>query len=460
MKQYSMKVISVITMICLIALVGIGVLVKQHVSTGAAGEHVQTTTEEKKPFAIFEDDDFQKLTLKGECDSVTLDRDESGQWKALDAEETVDQGKIDQLMSVVTSLSGIPDDTVSKDRAGVTQAEKEISLTDDQGEEKTLLIGDLTEDGSAYYGAYSNSDAIFMLDHDPIEALPVQLEDLYDRSLVKLTAKQVNNITIDNGVQTIELSPDTPYSEEEVRTNLSGWYMHQPYHHVYSVQYDQMEAMLTGIEALEWIDTIAEDERDLAQYGLADPDFTISFRSNDKEEIILIGDRATGDSYYAQLKGEDSVVTIDSENLHPYSYEAFELVEKFVKIIAVDVLETLEIQMNGAEPIVVTVEHHGDDEDPTFSIDEKRVEDQTFRDLYKMIAGLSISEEVTDAVYEKPDAMMTYTISDEQTETKDITVEFVDYDDDHYAVFNDQKADFIMEKADFTNMIDELRKQE
>src|SRR5699024_11476969 len=108
-----------------------------------------------------------------------------------------------------------------------------------------------------------NSDAVFMLDPALIEALPVQLEDLYDRSLVKLTAKQVNNITIDNGVQTIELSPDKPYSEEEVRTNLSGWYMHQPYQHVYSMQYDQMEAMLTGIEALEWVDTITENERDL-----------------------------------------------------------------------------------------------------------------------------------------------------------------------------------------------------
>src|SRR5690625_4209943 len=217
--------------------------------------------------------------------------------------------------------------------------------------------------------------------------------------------------------------------------------------------------MLTGIEALEWSDTIKEDERDLAQYGLADPDFTISFGSNDQEETLLIGDRATDDDHYAKLNDEDTVVTIDSESLHPYSLEAFNLVEKFVKIIAVDVLETLKIEVNGDESIVVSVEHHGDDEEPSFSIDDQRVEDQTFRDLYKTIAGLSFSEEVTDAVYEKHDAMMTYTISDEQTETKDITVEFVDYDTDHYAVFIDQKADFIMEKADFTNMIDEIRKQ-
>src|SRR5690625_410959 len=456
MKQYSMKVTGIVVAICIVALVVIGILVNQHVSTGSDDEN--EPTEAQKPFAIF-DDDFQRLTLKGEHDSVTLDRDESGQWMALDAEETVDQGKIDQLMSVVTSLSGIPDDTVSKDRAGVTHAQREISMTDDQGEENTLLIGDPTEDGSAYYGAYSNSDAIFMLDPALIEALPVQLEDLYDRSLVKLTAKQVNNITIDNGVQIIELSPDKPYSEEEVRTNLSGWYMHQPYQHVYSMQYDQMEAMLTGIEALEWVDTITENERDLAEYGLEDPDFTISFRNNDQEETILIGDRATGDAYYAKLKDEDTIVTIHSENLHPYSLEAFNLVEKFVKIIAVDVLETLEIEINGDEPIVVSVEHHETDEDATFSIDERTVEDQTFRDLYKTIAGLSFSEEVTDAVYEKPDTMMTYTISDEQTETKDITVEFVDYDADHYAVFIDQKADFIMEKADFTKMIDEIREQ-
>src|SRR5699024_12788162 len=136
---------------------------------------------------------------------------------------------------------------------------------------------------SCYYFAYSDYDAIFMLNQDLIEDLSVKLDDLYDLSHVKLSAKQVNNITIDNGVQTIEISPDKPYSEEEVRTNLSGWYMHQPYQHVYSMQYDQMEAMLTGIEALEWVDTITENESDLAQYGLGDTDCAISFRNNDQE---------------------------------------------------------------------------------------------------------------------------------------------------------------------------------
>src|SRR5699024_12102227 len=142
MKQYSMKVIGIVVAICIVALVVIGVLVNQHVSTGSDEENESTAAHD--PCAIFDDDDFQKLTLKGEHDSFTLDRDESGQWMALDAEETVDQGEIDQLMSVVTSLSGIPDDTVSKDTAGVTHAQREISMTDDQGDEKTLFIGDPT----------------------------------------------------------------------------------------------------------------------------------------------------------------------------------------------------------------------------------------------------------------------------------------------------------------------------
>src|SRR5690625_865885 len=112
MKQYSMKVIGIVVAICIVALVVIGVLVNQHVSTGSDDEN--ESTEAHEPFAIF-DDDFQKLTLKGEHDSVTLERSQLGQWTALDAEETVDQGKIDQLMSIITSLSGIPDDTVSED---------------------------------------------------------------------------------------------------------------------------------------------------------------------------------------------------------------------------------------------------------------------------------------------------------------------------------------------------------
>src|SRR5690625_4141669 len=134
MKQDSMKVIGIVVAICIVALVVIGVLVNQHVNTGSDDEN--ESTEAHEPFAIFDDDDFQKLTLKGEHDSVTLDRDESGQWMALDAEETVDQGKIDQLMSVVTSLSGIPDDTVSKDTAGVTHAQKKLAGQMDKAKKK------------------------------------------------------------------------------------------------------------------------------------------------------------------------------------------------------------------------------------------------------------------------------------------------------------------------------------
>ncbi|MBO0993363.1 hypothetical protein [Bacillus sp. SD088] len=40
--------------------------------------------------------------------------------------------------------------------------------------------------------------------------------------VLSIQPDQVHHITLQNAEETIELAPDSPYSEEEVRTNLSG----------------------------------------------------------------------------------------------------------------------------------------------------------------------------------------------------------------------------------------------
>ncbi|MEK5038148.1 DUF4340 domain-containing protein [Sporosarcina sp. FSL K6-3457] len=269
----------------------------------------------------------------------------------------------------------------------------------------------------------------------------------------QITTEEVNKIIIDNRGERIELLPTSPYSEEEVRTNLSGWYVHQPYKNVYSVKYNKMSDILYGLANIKRGEILTGNEKSLEEYGLVNANFKISIASKDKEETILIGVPATSESRYAKLETDDRVFTIHSSALEPYSYQAFDIVEKFVKIVAIDVLKQLTIQFTDQE-VAITVEHQENlDLGFTIDINGDEIEANKFRQLYKSIAGLSVKEEIGDAKYGPPAATMIYTILDSDKGENEVKVEFVPYNNKSFAVFIDHKADFIIEKKEFFEMI-------
>ena len=54
---------------------------------------------------------------------------------------------------------------------------------------------------------------------------------------------------------------------------------------------------------------------------------------------------------------------------------------------------------------------------------------------------------------------MIYTMLDSNEGEKDVKVEFVPHNDKCFAVFIDNKADFLIEKEKFFEMIDEINNQ-
>lgn len=200
----------------------------------------------------------------------------------------------------------------------------------------------------------------------------------------------------------------------------------------------------------------------MKEYGLENVDFTITLKSNDESEKILIGDPAGGQTYYAMLKGKSTVFTIRKEALNPYSYQAFDIVERFVKILAIDIVKQLKIE-GKAKGHVIDITHNENDtnEDErvtalTFKIDGKPIEEDSFRDLYKQIAGLSVDKEVEDAAYQKPEASISYTILTDKSNKKEILIELVPYGKEDFAVFINESADFLVKKESFYQLLDKI----
>src|SRR5699024_3039341 len=155
--------------------------------------------------------------------------------------------------------------------------------------------------------------------------------------------------------------------------------------------------------------------------------------SNDDEETILIGAPATTGSYYAKLEDENSIFTEANTSLHPYSNHAFDLEERFAKIIALDVLKQLDIKIGDRSNIIIVDQDEDGDMTESYSIftiNEQQIEDEVFMDLYVAIVGLSVDQEVDDAIYTTPEVTMSYTIMDSEDGEKEIIVELVNYDEE------------------------------
>ena len=421
--------------------------------------------EEQTPL-FWSEADFNEIRLvnEGDDNEITLLKNQQGNWDTAEPlAEEVNLNKLDQAVSIIFSLSGHSKEVdLSTDEVFTDEEERSITLLNQSGIKEKLTIGKQNDEGTFYYVKLLESDEIYQVSSQLIDALPSSQEDLYDRSVIDITSEQVRKINIDNGVETYELAPTSPFTEEEARTNLSGWYMHEHYNNIYAVKHNPMSEMIYGIKDIEWLEIIEDPDEDLETYGLADVHFKITFSSNDDEETIIIGAPATTGSYYAKLEDENSIFTVANTALHPYSYHAFDLVERFAKIIALDVLKQLDIQ-TGDRSYIITVDQ-GEDGDMTesdsiFTINEQQIEDEVFRDLYVAIVGLSVDQEVDDAIYTTPEVTMSYTIMDSEDGEKEIIVELVNYDEEHYAVFLEEQADFLVKRDDFDQVMDHIDEQ-
>ncbi|WP_186578221.1 DUF4340 domain-containing protein [Aquibacillus kalidii] len=411
-------------------------------------------------------DDFKEIRITNENGELMLKQDASGNWNGIDLDREQDNNKVNNAIVGIFSLQGIKASSISREDTGLDESKTTIELLGESGTTVTTIsIGKISEDEKFKYVALSDKkDAIYQVPVALLQPIPTRSHDLTDNSITTIKSESVNKITINNGMETIELLPSSPYEEEEVRTNLSGWFMHQPYKGVYSVQYNKLENILLGVNELELEEIMVEGVDDLQSYGLDDVNFTISLQSDSDQDTILIGSPAGGNTYYAKMKDDDKVFTISKKLLEPYSYQAFDIVDHFVKIISLDVLSEIKVKTNDNETVMKIAKNLADhavnskEKGMTFKVDGHVMEDKKFRDLYKRIAGLSATDVVTNAEYDHPEVSITYTIQLASDETKEILVEFVSYDEENYVAFVGDTAELLVDKQQVKDMINEINK--
>ncbi|SEO52700.1 protein of unknown function [Amphibacillus marinus] len=372
-------------------------------------------------------------------------------WQVEERSEATHQ---ERTTEAIERLSGWEGEAVELQRRDVGLDFPSLSLTVSyqNGEENRLMIGQLNNTGTGYYIEDRSNQGIYLVDRALVEAFPFHVQTYLDTQLFSWQTDRLQEINIFNGIEEISLHRNSPYPEEETRANITGWFINKPYTHFHHTTYSIMEVVLQATQIIAMDELVEENATDLSKYGLDDSNFTISFITDDSEELLLIGSPATQNSYYAMFAGSNRVFTITNDQLEPFSYQSAQYHDGYLKIIPLDVMDSLEIS-SGDYELVISIENEG--ESALFTANNQELSDSEVREAYKSLAGLRVDGVAEDIAYQDPDLTVTYQVGTENN-TKQITLDFISYDDEHYAVFMDAQSDFIVEKQAVNQMLIEF----
>lgn len=414
-------------------------------------QHDATTNEEASTFLDNRDQVIGFSVQSHEGFSVQIT--EEGHWIVQDSLLDTNEQYVDEALNRLFKWSGEEVEVRRRD-VGLDFPQVSVRLMFEDRADQQLAIGDLNSSGEAYFIEDRSVNQIYLVERQLIEAFPFQHQAFTYNDIFDFQSTDVEEIIIDNGTDIISLTKSSPFPEQETRANVTGWFIHQPYNGYHHTAYSRIVALNEGINQLALTDLVDQNVADLAVYGLDESNFTITFLTEDSEETLIIGHPAANSNYYAYVEGKDDVFTISTNMLEPFSYPADQYRDGYVKILALDVINELSIDY-GENNLAFEVSHSEDE--TSFFADDIQIDEQQFRDAYRYMAGIKVADTVNDAEYSEPETTLTYQLQLDDDNTKDVIVDFVNYDQDHYVVFMDQTSDFLVKKTDVEQMIKEMR---
>lgn len=395
---------------------------------------------EDKDLRIFQD--LQEVSsfrvLANETVTATKEGD---RWKVENTPKEVEQERVEAFVTTMEQLRGSEANVTKKD-VYLDFPKVTVELVDKDGMEQRFSVGSLHRNQTHYYMEHLETKTIYMVNRQDIETIPLKPEDLINRRIVQIPIDELEEIIIDNGTEEMTLRRDAPLTEEEKIAHISGWYLWDPYEGVYSVSFQAMEDIYQGIPQLTFSEIVKEEK----ETGIKDANFRITWKSPTEEETLYIGDPATNQHYYVAKEGSDEVMTVRTELLDPFSKRSFDMMDKFVHLVALDVLKELSID-TVEQSYQIEVDNHG--EGLAVTINGESVKEEQFRQVYLSLAGISFDTFVKKPIVtEEAEVTLEYTVLTEEKGELTETIEFIPMQDDTYFVQKDQGASEFSVKRD------------
>lgn len=385
----------------------------------------------------------------------------------------LDQSAAKTLLGYAANLTAtklVAENAADLSAYGLDKPQATVTMTYRDGSKNVWLIGSQAPTSTSSYFCEQGSKAVFLIYQSAAQNMVKALTALHTCEMpwsITDTTTITDLVIEPTDGETIEINYD---DNTESNLSVSSLRLVQPF--VYGANSDRVDEMFNAVAALT-IDAYAGEVDALTGTGLEDGAYRYRVAvqvmpdSTKPEETVtytyLVGDFASADAVYVKPDDSTAVYTVDSSSLSFLDNATpGYLVDQFSNLIYIARVDALDIKTADDE-WNITIERtpqldedgsETDKENEAFYFDGEPTDETLFRKLYQEIIGTMNSKLCDDYHFEgKVYCTVTYTLN---VEPNELTIEYLDYDDDYLAVRRDGLTLFLIKRDRVDSMINSL----
>lgn len=311
----------------------------------------------------------------------------------------------------------------------------------------SMKFGDLTTASDSYYMNIDGMNTVYTMSSDDFDIYFSTKESYRKLPDVNINTEIISGIEINKQDAVIKLGlMDKPLTING--TNYATWEMTSPLYH--TIDNSRLSSNIMDLLPYVSILGAVSDNKDYSNYGLDNPYATVVITNTDNTKRVLRVSPYEHDKYYVLIDDDTTVYYADKAALSFVDVVPFDLVNKFINIFSFD--DFSEVTVRSDSNYKCYIDRNGND--IKCYVNDKQMDESDFNvNVFQNIISLLASDFCINAEYNQPDIVIEYKLKD-GSHSK---VEFVNYDDRNYAVFKDEKCDFLILKKDVKNLIDKLK---
>lgn len=464
MKKKTVKLVS--------AVVVLGVLCAAY-----EGVNYYVTSQEEKEteendtsvdLVSLEADDITAVSFTADQDNVEFDKKDDTWTEKSDANFPVNQDTVDSAVKGVASLTADQEisDVEDMSQYDLDNPQNTITLTTADGD-TSLQIGMESSNNQYYVKKEDDDKNVYLVSSSSIEPFMGTLYDFAESgTFPSVTSATITDVKVDKE-NSYELTQDADNlfwnvsdgkTTEKADTTKAGtvtsaigslaydkfvdynctddskYGFDDPYA-VITVKYTEEETVESDEDSEESTDADASDE---------DPsEDEQETQTVEKTLTIYVGDE-TGDDRYVKVDDSKEVYTITKDSLTDILDSTMsDFYSMTLSYVSANDLDSLEVQSaDGDHTInVVTETVKAEDEDTTtttYKLDGEDLDESTFTTFYNKLINMTAQERLTEEYTPEGDPAYTFIFKD--TDGKETTVKYYEYDTNFYAAVVEDKV--------------------
>lgn len=384
------------------------------------------------------------LTLKKQQDAWQIDGVDPA---------TIDASKLSSLVAIVSTVTSqnlVETNSEDLEQYGLDQPSITISLTNQQGETDTLLIGDLSPTLGEYFIMRQGFNAIYTINSYKIDSIRKPISYYQEFNRFNVSTSDITAIKMErSGKDTVELKIKESINENTIMV----WEMTLPYPEVVNASDDYIDTQI--LELLEEI-SLTQLASAGENTGLDSPTAILTLTvtpynnqtnetSEPYEEVLKLG-RTENNKIYVEYKNQKFVAS--SELFSFVFIDAFQFVNKLQAMVNITDVSKVTVTHQG-QTTSLDIEHV--DGDYKFRLDGSDADYKLSKMMYQGLIGLSVDGEYQGEPLEPPEITIQY---EGYQNAANVTIELRPMNELYYGITKNEHTQFIIKK----NKVEDLLK--